>query len=76
MPEAEREWGVVYTRNGDLFTEWGYTSNPLEQIDGDGQINIGKRDWVDVYEIKSRPVVEERIEWQSENCPWKEEPDV
>jgi hypothetical protein len=72
----EREWGITYTRNGDLFTEWGYTRNPLEQIDEDGQIQIGKREWADVYEIKSRPKAEETVEWQSEDCPWRERTDV
>jgi hypothetical protein len=73
---TEREWGVVYTRHGNIHTKWGYIRNPLDQLDADGQINIGKRDWVDVYEIKSRPVMEERSEWQSPDCPWRKETDA
>lgn len=73
----EREWGITYlSERGVLHTEWGYTRSPLDQIDEDGQINIGKREWVDVYEIKSRPVIEETVEWQSEDCPWKERTDA
>jgi hypothetical protein len=69
---VEKEWGVTYpTEQGDLHTEWGYTKNPLHQIDQDGEIQIGKRDWVKAYEVKSRPVVTETVVWQSDDCPWR-----
>ena len=66
------EWGVTYaTESGDLHTEWGYTKNPLTQIDKDGEIQIGKREWVTAYEILSRPAVHEASIWQSLDCPWR-----
>jgi hypothetical protein len=67
-----REWGVTYTtETGDLHTEWGYARSPFNQIDKDGEINIGKRVWVKAYEIVSRPKTEYTIEWQSQDCPWR-----
>ena len=67
-----REWGVTYSdESGDLHTEWGYTRNPFDQIDKDGEIQTGKRGWSKAYEIKSRPVSTEVTEWQSDDCPWK-----
>lgn len=70
--EQNREWGVTYAdERGDLHTEWGYTRNPFDQIDKDGEIQVGKRGWGKVYEIKSRPLATETTEWQSDDCPWK-----
>jgi hypothetical protein len=66
------EWGVTYvTEQGDLHTEWGHDRSPVDRIDKDGEILIGKRDWVKVYEVLSRPIVMESSVWQSDECPWR-----
>ena len=67
-----REWGVTYAdEQGDLHTEWGYTRNPFDQIDKDGEFQTGKRTWARAYEILSRPKNAQTSEWQSDDCPWK-----
>ena len=69
---SSREWGVTYAdESGDLHTEWGYTRNPFEQIDKDGEFQTGKRTWAKAYEILSRPKNAQTSEWQADDCPWK-----
>ena len=70
--KTKNEWGVTYaTESGDLRTEWGYIRNPMDQLGADGEIQIGKREWVKAYEIKVRVVVPEIVSWQSDDCPWR-----
>lgn len=65
------EYGVTYVGEaGDLHTDWGYSEPP--EIDKDGEVEVGKREWAKAYEIKSRPVTPETSIWQSDDCPWRE----
>lgn len=70
----KREWGIIgLETNGELRYLWEWGENPLDLIDSDGEIQLSKYEWIKVYQIMSRPVAKETIEWQSDDCPFKQE---
>lgn len=60
------EYGVEYiTPAGELRSEWGWIKDPREFIDKDGEIQIGKREWVQVVRVMSRPEVQVTTLWEA-----------
>lgn len=66
--EPEMEYGITYcTEAGDLREVWDWVKDPTDQIDSDGELSIGKREWVTVLKVSRRPKVVEETLWVNLN---------
>lgn len=68
---ATLEYGALIQRpDGSLQMQWDLGSEVAQQAIDSGEL-LWAGEWVDVLEVRSRPVEPpQTILWQSKECPW------